>query len=45
MILAKIKRYGENASKQVQEYESENRILHKDGKYLWHLTKSCGFKR
>jgi two-component system CheB/CheR fusion protein len=37
----KKKRYGENASKQV---ESENRILRKDGKYLWHLTRAVALK-
>jgi hypothetical protein len=43
MISTKIKDMG-RMHQTGKDYESENRILRKDGKYLWHLTRA-GFKK
>jgi hypothetical protein len=40
----KIKKIWGECIKTGKDYESENRILRKDGKYLWHLTRAVALK-
>jgi hypothetical protein len=44
MISTKIKDIWGECIKTGKDYESENRILRKDGKYLWHLTRAVALK-
>ncbi len=41
---AKNKKHWEESVRTGKDYESENRFLRKDGKYLWHLTQAVALK-
>jgi two-component system CheB/CheR fusion protein len=40
----KNKKQWEESIKTGKDYEAENRLLRKDGEYLWHLTRAVGIK-